>query len=770
MKRVLSSWLHPLLALLCIFTSAIVLGQAVTSPEPINIYSGEVTGPTNQPVAGASVLLEIRQHSLQAITNAEGKFLFSTGFSGSARITVRADGFAPFEQTVLPSQPIHATLSVATDVQRVVVTASRTLLPLEDSPNTVRVVSQNALQRSAAIALGDQIRQVTGLSFFRRSSNLVANPTSEGVSLRGLGSTAASRTLIMANGIPISDPFGGWIYWEQIPSLAIQDVEVVSGGVSNLYGTSAIGGAVNIIEKYPKQFGYVVDAGYGQQNTPHGSVLATAAGGPWSGMAAADWLRTDGYMLIAPDVRGPIDTAANVHYQNGELFGRRTFSDRAAVFLRGNVLNEARGNGTPLQTNANRLWRYVAGLDWTTESAGLFSLRAFGSQEHYRQSFSSVPPPRNTETLTRRQNTATQQLGAAIQWTKPVLPELTLVAGADVNDIRTTDYEVPISHGHPNGLTDTSARQRDVGGYTEALLQSHQWTLIGSLRGDDFLNLDAVQNLQVGTGPINTVPIPDRSETILSAKLGVVRQLDRHFTLKASGYRAFRSPTLNELYRQFQVGQEITLANASLQSERATGWEIGTDFSLPQWNSLIRTSYFWTEVNRPVSSLTISTTPTTIIQQRQNLGQIQSKGIDLDYQVSPLRWLLVTGGYQYADATVTKFAQDPSLVGNWIPQVPHNTATMQVSASKPRIGVARLLGIISGHQFDDDQNAFLLHGYFQLDGYASHAFGSRVEVYGAISNIFDRSIEVGKTPLLTLGSPRLASFGLRIHSPDAAAR
>jgi outer membrane receptor protein involved in Fe transport len=156
-----------------------------------------------------------------------------------------------------------------------------------------------------------------------------------------------------------------------------------------------------------------------------------------------------------------------------------------------------------------------------------------------------------------------------------------------------------------------------------------------------------------------------------------------------------------------------------------------------------------------------------VLKQRENLGQIRSRGISIDYQTEPLSWLSVTGGYQYANATVTQFVQQPALVGKWIPEVPHNSATMQVSAAKRRVGVARLLGTLSGQQFDDDANTFLLHGYFQLDGYVSHEFRSRFELYGAMSNILNRSIDVGRTPLLTLGSPRIASFGIQIHSRDA---
>ncbi len=763
MKSFFASTIFFLIPLVC-------FGQGTPSRVSNNIYSGEITGPASRPIAGAKIQLEIAGHTLQTNSDEDGNFRIFTPLGAAATLEVRAAGFALLRQTIFPSNPVRLTLAVATETQRIVVTASKTPLALDQSANAVQTLSSQALQRSSAITLGDKLRQVTGLEFFRRSSTLVANPTSQGVSLRGLGSTAASRTLVLADGIPISDPFGGWVYWDQIPALTIRDVEVVSGGVSSLYGSGAVGGVINIFERQPNAAAYAIDTGYAQENNPHISLLGTKTLGPWSGMAAADILRTDGYIEVAPSVRGPIDTAANVHYENGETYLRRIIAGRAIAYLRGNILNEARNNGTPLQKNATRFWRYASGLDWTSESAGTFAINLFGSQEHYRQSFSSVPANQSSESLTRLQYVTTQQLGASGQWTKVLFSKLTLVAGADANDVRATDYELPILHNNPNGLNDTGARQRDVGEYAEGILQTRRWTLTASLRADNFLNLDAMQYMQTGNGPIVPDQISDRSETIASPKLGAVYRLDRYLTLTASGYRAFRSPTLNELYRQSQVGQEITLANSQLRSERATGWETGAEFTLPSRNTRIRASYFWTEVNRPVTALTLSVTPSQIIEQRENLGQIRSRGVAVDYQAEPLSWLSVTGGYQYANATVTRFAPESQLVGKWIPQVPQNIATMQVRADKPKFGAAGLSGILSGKQFDDDANTFLLHGYFQLDGYVSHALGSRVELYGAVNNALNRSIEIGRTPILTLGAPRMASFGIRIHSLNSASQ
>jgi outer membrane receptor protein involved in Fe transport len=147
--------------------------------------------------------------------------------------------------------------------------------------------------------------------------------------------------------------------------------------------------------------------------------------------------------------------------------------------------------------------------------------------------------------------------------------------------------------------------------------------------------------------------------------------------------------------------------------------------------------------------------------QRANLGQIESRGVSLDYSLQE-RWFGLTGGYQFADATVTKFAQEPQLIGKWIPQVARNMATAQVEMSHRRWGLLSMQGRLSGRQFDDDMNQYLLHGYFRLDTYASRPIGQHVQMFAEGENLLNREIEVGKTPLPTLGTPRLVRFGLRL--------
>jgi outer membrane receptor protein involved in Fe transport len=240
----------------------------------------------------------------------------------------------------------------------------------------------------------------------------------------------------------------------------------------------------------------------------------------------------------------------------------------------------------------------------------------------------------------------------------------------------------------------------------------------------------------------------------------VVKKINGALSLTGSGFRAFRGPTMNELYRQGQVGQQITLPNPSLRSERATGFEFGALGTVGRLGS-VRGSYFWTQVNRPVAAVTLSSTPTSTLLMRQNLGQLTSTGLTAEWELSPARWMSVIGGYQLAFSTVTKFQADPTLVGKWTPQVPRNMATLQMRFSAGRVGVFGVDLRTSGHQFDDSANQYRLAGYGLVDLYGEHTFGERWRIYMQVQNLLNQPVEAGRTPLLTLGSPIVVIGGVR---------
>ncbi len=742
------------LALLLVFAFSAFL--SAQKPVPITLTVVDKSG-----AAIPSADVQQAGGPLLGHTDTNGQLTISCRIPCSLRIA--AKGFA--DKFVQVSANTTVQLDPAGTSTQVTVTAYRAPLGSLESPVTTRTLTQSALSTTAGFTVDAQVRQLPGVELFRRSSSLVANPTSQGVSLRGLGSTSASRTLVTEDDVPLNDPIGGWIHWEEQPELATDRIEVLRGGASDLYGSSAIGGVLNFVPVRPSATSGVLRSSFGGLGTYDASALLETRLGRWGVLASGGAIGTNGFIQQAPWQRGPIDTNSNMHGQNG-LLDIDHSSGPLRLFVRGTGYNEARDNGTPYQKNGTRLWRYATVADWQAPHNASATLRLYGSTEHYRQTFSSVlntPTPANpnctfrcSESPTRFTLVPANELGAAAHWNQPIGAEFLIVAGGDVHDVRIWDREQVFSTG---ALTNLHDHQRDSAVYAEAMWTHHAWTATASSRLDWFQNYDAHQVVWNGTAwvPAPLQP-PTTDEHIFDPRLGISRKLGEHFAVSGSGFRAFRAPTPSELYRSTQVGNKLTLPNNALLSERATGWEFGLA-SEWRWGT-VRTSYFDTQVNRPVVAVTINPNSSPILLKRHNLGQIESRGLSLDFEVAPQRWLALDGGYQYAHAVVSRGTQD---LGNWIPEVAHNMGTLNLRAFKPRLGTLTMQSRISGRQYDDDANIFPLHGYFRLDAYASHNFGSHVQFFAAGENLLDRTIEVSKTPSTTLATRRLARAGLQLQ-------
>jgi outer membrane receptor protein involved in Fe transport len=709
---------------------------------------GVVRNARGEPIANVAIR-DMAGHTL-AVTGSDGRFTLA---AAPQRLEVVAPHYIA---AIVPVTRVQLlTIVLRQPMETVVVTAYQSPLASLDSPASTRVLNRQQLQRAAPVTLDGKLTEIPGFGLYRRSSSLEANPTTEGVSLRGLGSTAASRSLVLFGTVPLNDPYGGWIHWEELPELAVRSVELVRGGASDLYGSSAIGGVISVIPVQPTTTGFQLLLSGGQESTLNNGLLATLKHGPWAGLLSGSVIGTDGYIMVAPAQRGPIDQPSNVHAQNALAEVERALPDSARLFLRANALNESRHNGTPAEWNATRLWRAAAGADWRS-----WTLRLYGTGEHFRQTFSSVNAPRTVETPTKFQFDPATEIGAALHWRHPVGSNAMLLAGVDTHDVRASDDETLLVGA--GGTTATSAQQRQTGAWGEMLFTPRNWTLSAGGRVDQFSNFDA---RQFSPGGAET-KLPTTSETVFDPRIGIVRRITPSVALSASAFRAFRAPTENELYRSFQVGDEITEANPNLQSERATGWETGVQTDLRRWGSSVRASYFWTQVNRPISSLTLSLTPTRELLQRANLGQIESRGVSLDFALQPAEWIGIDGGYQFADATVTRAAPEPQLIGKWIPEVPRGTATAQLRLSRARLGLLSVQGLINGRTWDNDQNTLLLHSYFRMDAYGQRRLGRHIVAFVSGENLLDREIQAGRTPILTLGTPRLVRGGIRVSFGD----
>jgi outer membrane receptor protein involved in Fe transport len=264
------------------------------------------------------------------------------------------------------------------------------------------------------------------------------------------------------------------------------------------------------------------------------------------------------------------------------------------------------------------------------------------------------------------------------------------------------------------------------------------------------------------TGAVTPRFFAPRNEDAFSPRLALLYRATETVSFRAAAYRAFRAPTLNELYRSFRVGDTQTNANENLTSERLTGGEAGMSFS-PQSNFTTRLTYYFTETVNPITNFTVSVTPALITRQRRNLGRTRSQGLEAEFDLRVASHWNVTAGYLFADATIRRAPQDATLTGNQLPQVPRHQFTLQTAYAHPRLINAALQFRASSSQFDDDQNRLPLQSFALIDATVARPLGKFVEVFFAVQNLLNERYAVGRTPIETIGAPRLWRGGLRLR-------
>ncbi len=512
---------------------------------------GVVRDSTGAVVAGAQVELRAGSTPVSRITDGSGHFVFDSVLRTSGTVSVHASGFSAAQQSwnAAAGTPIHLefVLSPATVTDQVVVTAARIETRLSDVAGSAVALTEEDTNATPALLIDDKLRQIPGFALFRRSDSRTANPTSQGVSLNGLGASGASRALVLEDGIPLNDPFGGWVYWGRVPQQAVASVEVVRGGVSSLYGSNALGGVIQFLTRQPENKSAMsVETSYGSEQTPDLSLWAGTRLGRWDAAVATDLFRTDGYILVPEAQRGRVDTAANTEHAAVELTLGRRFGEHNRVFGRGTFFREARNNGTSVQTNDTTTGAGAVGTDTQLGSFGSIALRLYGEVQGYNQNFSSVAANRNSESLTNIQHVPVQQLGGSALWSRSLGHMQSLVAGADSSEVMGWSNERTFSSGAQTASLVTGGRQRNTGVFGEDILRfTPKWIVTIGARFDDWRNFDAqTRRVPLPQGAITDTIYPDRSENAFSPRLSVLRQITGNVSLTGSIYRAFRSPTL----------------------------------------------------------------------------------------------------------------------------------------------------------------------------------------------------------------------------------
>lgn len=591
-----------------------------------------------------------------------------------------------------------------------------------ETPAVVTTLQPRQIAAQPGVNLDDRLRAIPGFSLFRRSSSLVANPTTQGVSLRGLGSSGASRSLVLWDGVPLNDPFGGWLQWARVSPYELERVELLSTGSTSVFGDRAMSGTIALFSQPARTFARL---GYDAGN--RGSHQVHAGGGRlWRAVGVTGNLRlftTDGYPTVQEGRRGLVDSHANVRFVAANT-RVDLLRDADRILLRADILAEERDNGTTLTRNSTSVGT-VAGTWSHAFVDDTVSLMAYHTRGEYRASFSAIVADRSSERLTSLQTVPSDATGGALIW-RHRGSHWNLTGGADAQRVA----GVSTDRLFPSGLRVGQGSQTQSGAYaqTDISVRNGLKLFLGArgqnAAGDAFLNPTA--GFAWGRGLLRA---------------------------RGSVFRAFRAPTLNELYRPFRVGNAETQANDLLKPEKLFGSEAGVD--IVGEHARLSLTLFRNELDDLITNVTLSSTPALIVRQRRNAAQALTRGVEARAQWNRRQWF-TDASWLYSDARFS--------TGERIPQTPRHHASANVAWSNGSTLASIGLRAYSG-QFEDDRNQFLLPGYPALQLSWLRHIRNGVSFSAEVDNLLDREYLVGFTPVPLIGSPRMWRVGLRWNSP-----
>lgn len=646
----------------------------------------------------------------------------------------------------------------------VIVTATRSARARTDVPASVSVVTSDTIAETPARTIDDILRRVPSIDLPVASTN-EQHPTNTIVSMRGL---SGIRSLVLLDGVPLNDPFFGYVQWSEVPLATIDRVEVVRGGGAPLWGNYAMGGVINILTRPVDRTGLVAEAAGGSRGAYRLDGHAALAGDGYGLGIDAGINHSDGYVEQVEGARGAITVPTGFTARTAALSGNADLVPNLTARARISYYDNDQNFLTRLNTNTQHMWRYTGTLTWRPDARSSLDLSVFHDDERFVTNNPGTPDGagvNDAEYVQNRHLTRADDWGVSLIWTRTFTGLLrSLSAGADYHGIDGSDAARIFDQTGMDLRTDTGAGdQRFIGAFVQVEARPlDRLQMLLSVRYQDFLSYDGVDDTPGGLG----ASVPRRHSGDVDPRLSLRYDLPAGFALRGALYRAFRAPTLDNLYRAASVPGYILYGNAALRPETLEGAELGADFDAGPFHAGVtayasRISDFLT-----YRYLDAATLPAgfDVGAQLINAGRARSRGVEAELTWRPAAALQATLAYTYADSVVTRNPEDPASVGVQQPGIPRHRVSAGVDWTGP-LGIRlspriRYLARTNG----DPDAIYRTDAHFIADLAASAPLRRGFEVFVRIENLFDRRY-IGTNDGFTAalyGKPFTAMSGVRV--------
>lgn len=630
---------------------------------------------------------------------------------------------------------------------------------LENTPGTPAYstveIGRDAITTSASGRIEDVLTSVAGFQQFRRSDSRSSNPSAQGVTLRALGGNATSRALVLLDGVPMADPFFGYVPLPALTPDTLGTIRVTRGGGSGPFGAGALSGTIELESAGPDQLGLVNGQVLASQRGETEAALSIAPRlGSGFAVVSGRWDRGKGFFTTPEAQRVPATVRARYESWSTQIRAVAPLTDTVELQARALVYRDDRllrfKGATTSSEGQDASLRLVGRGDWQFDALAYVQVRNF---DNIVVSATSFKPTLD------QYDTPAQGLGGKFELRPPVGGNDVLRLGVDWRRASGTMKENAISAA-TGAIT---ARRRaggvntDLGFYAENDLTLGALVLTGGLRADRTVIADGYFEVRNNAGTVTSrSDYATQSDWTVTWRGGAVLRANAMIALRAAAYTGLRQPTLNELYRPFTVFPVTTQANAALRNERQKGFEAGIDLT-PVEGIRLSVTGFDNRIEDAVANVTIGTN----LRQRQNVDQIRARGIEAAAHAE-LGIVRFDGSLAWTDAEVRN-GPASSLTGKRPAQTPRLAASATLGLA-PAAGwdIAATLRHV-GQQYEDDLQVDSLKAATTLDLFAQVPLPKGVSLVLRAENLFDTDIVTRNAGgSMDLGNPRTVWAGLRV--------
>jgi len=604
----------------------------------------------------------------------------------------------------------------------VVVTATRTERIKEELPAAVTVIDKEELRQTPAMSPLELLDQAAGVISYN-TKGFLSSSTANKTIVRGLGGISSGHVLVLVDGVPSNDTQSSIFHWNDLNPADIERIEIVRGPGSALYGSSAMGGVINIITAKPKEgFNGWVEGGYGTYNTWQSGAGVNGKTGRLGYYLSGRYRQSDGYVARPHDVRMDHNSKEEaIEAENARVKLSYDLTDTATIVV------------TASHSDFER-----TGQEKYIEDYVLFQkkIQRYGVQYHQKLGWGELKVNLFGDVKNGRYDSADSSTGYTTRKYIAYSDETNYGASVQVGFGLGEHQYITVGGDYKAGEQDQDKQYPADPGFTNINGGKEQLFALFAQDEINLLNEKLILNIggrmdwwerfdgyshDDGLSPNpGRVEYDSQSDSDFNPKFGFRYNITKSVGIRGTVGTAYKIPQMSNMYREFRYWSSIYQPNPNLGPEKSLSYDLG--FDIQQGNFSFSLTGFRTDADDFIHYVEQGTDGSNTIYKYQNIGKVKIYGYEAEakYRFHP-DWQ-VFWNHVVNEPRIEEYDPDPTLEDKYLKNTPLEKTSIGIVFSNPDILTASLSARHVGTIYTKDDNSEHFGNYWTVNAKIGRKF------------------------------------------------